>query len=600
MCCHCDISTNDIINPDAFKKVNLYSPEDFDTNQHPPGDEEYWKSVSHHPIVNALDEMCHGSNSHKTHIDCPAELLHMLQKGGQMWAVESFEYQFRNGTKITLDDKSFASKKKGIKKGLENLNFIGHQMGAFLSRQSDRNKPRTKFKNSLFSSAKKCGHEHAGVILSILLTLMTDRGRQICLEERTMEEDFLDNFVYLFEIVLVMEQWLKSPSFPADEVLDGTRLSKALGVYVENIGAICQRKGMGARLIKNHLMLHLPHYIMRWGPPSGWDGSNLERSHKRQAKRPAQLTQRRQDCFIAQLSARYTEMRLMQYATQFFGLCKSLWATNTGRGRQSTKPMACTGSRFTVGLDTTNSRPGVKWTKDPGRQVHIQTVIDTAFDHIVSNLPLNNSKSARTVDGFTEYKKEIRGESVIFRAHPSFRSKSRQQRDVWYDWALFDLEDQGYGSCFIPGQVLMFLHVPHLQREVTVNGMRVRPNKPHAIVRLFKEKPRSDFREVKTHSETGEENEYSLLVEFGDTQDELSIIPCDYIAEPTIVVQNIPMLQPQMPLNPKQRRAREKMDGIIKPLGEGYFVVSPRSTWSSCFSHLIQSYPSTLGFNSPL
>mmetsp|Transcript_29337 Transcript_29337/g.70566 ORF Transcript_29337/g.70566 Transcript_29337/m.70566 type:complete len:117 (-) Transcript_29337:316-666(-) len=95
---------------------------------------------------------------------------------------------------------------------------------------------------------------------------------------------------------------------------------------------------------------------------------------------------------------------------------------------------------------------------------------------------------------------EIDGERIIFRAHPSYRSKSRQQRDVWYDWALFDLEDQGYGECFIPGQLLMFLHVPHLQTEVIVNGMRVLPNKPHAIVRLFKEAPKSDFRSPKIDS----------------------------------------------------------------------------------------------------
>ena len=154
--------------------------------------------MSHHPIVNALDELCHGSNKRKSHLATPGECLHMHQKGAMKRAVESFEYQFRMGTNISLDDQSLAKKQKGVSKGMDNLNHLGHQVGALLPRQSDRNKPRTKFKSALLSTTKKCGHEHAGVILCLLIALLTDRGRQICLKERTMNKDFLDNFVYIY------------------------------------------------------------------------------------------------------------------------------------------------------------------------------------------------------------------------------------------------------------------------------------------------------------------------------------------------------------------------------------------------------------------
>ena len=73
-------------------------------------------------------------------------------------------------------------------------------------------------------------------------------------------------------------------------------------------------------LIKNHLMFHLPEYIIRWGPPNGWDSSTLEHSHKNQAKRPAKLTQQRPETFLKQLSARYSDLRLVKRFRDFFNI----------------------------------------------------------------------------------------------------------------------------------------------------------------------------------------------------------------------------------------------------------------------------------------
>ena len=361
---------------------------------------------------------------------------------------------------------------------------------------------------------------------------------------------------------------------------------------------------MGSRVIKNHLILHLPDYIIRWGPPSGWDGSNLERSHKTQAKRPAQLTQRRQDTFLSQLSKRYSEIRLIKKAIGEFGLDKSLWNKHIADKDQPTSvrgvPKAshtkqiCGGSKFTVGLSSRDNTPAIKWDRNPGRQCHIQSVINVVYDNVVAKLPIDAPK--RAINGFTEYKflEENQQQQVIFRAHPSYRSKSRQQRDVWYDWALFDLEQQGLGEYLIPGQILMFIEVPYLFDEVSLHGIKLQTNKPHAVVRLFKEPPVAGFRQPKIDSDTGEENDYSLLVEFGDVHDHFHIIPCSYIVEPTIVVPNVPMLPPKVaPETTRNKRQREAMDELIGPLGGGFFVVSPRKEWSQCFSQLISTCKGT-------
>ena len=52
-------------------------------------------------------------------------------------------------------------------------------------------------------------------------------------------------------------------------MLNATRLVEALGFYMERLSEICIRGGMGSLLVKNHLVLRLPDYILRWGPPRG-------------------------------------------------------------------------------------------------------------------------------------------------------------------------------------------------------------------------------------------------------------------------------------------------------------------------------------------
>ena len=47
---------------------------------------------------------------------------------------------------------------------------------------------------------------------------------------------------------------------------------------------------MGNRLIKYHLNFYVPKYMLGWGPMAAFDSSIMERSHKREAKHLARLT----------------------------------------------------------------------------------------------------------------------------------------------------------------------------------------------------------------------------------------------------------------------------------------------------------------------
>ena len=357
---------------------------------------------------------------------------------------------------------------------------------------------------------------------------------------------------------------------------------------------------MGTLLIKNHLMLHLPEYIIRWGPPNGWNSSTLERSHKNQAKRPAMLTQQHPETFLKQLAARYCDLRLVKRFRDFFLIDKLMDPKEVSPfvgadteqdvfvGSQTELPKS-SGSPFTMGIDT-NGRAGVKWKTRPGRQTHVQYVQDVVAEIVLSNVAHNLDP---IVTGFTEYKVELDGQAQIIRAHPSYRSTSRQQRDVWYDWAMFDLSKQGFGSKRIPGQILMFIHVPMLHDEVKYQGVRLADNCPHAVVRLFSQAPTDAFRSGQISN--GRVVPYSSIVKFGRTHPHLTIIPCRLIVGTAIVVPNVVMKKPNPLLwnGARKKRKRQKLNESIAPLGEGYFVIEPRQQWGETFGSLIESFPPT-------
>ncbi len=75
------------------------------------------------------------------------------------------------GLEFLICDKGNESDDVGrdIAATLKKFNTLAIHCSALLSRSSDRDFPRTKFKNSLFSGTKKAAHEQAGVSLDLLL-----------------------------------------------------------------------------------------------------------------------------------------------------------------------------------------------------------------------------------------------------------------------------------------------------------------------------------------------------------------------------------------------------------------------------------------------
>ena len=186
-----------------------------------------------------------------------------------------------------------------------------------LSRQSDRNFPRTKFGSSILSATKKEGSDFSGMLLGLLIAMPSDRGRESLLMERGMEPNRTQDQVHMIEALISMEEWLKhgAPTRRQLAVLPTVMMD-----FTAKVNFNGQRQGMGTKLIKNHLHFHLPQCVTMWGPPKGWDSSASKSHHKTKAKAPAKTTQQRSSTMLKQTSKRHCEKRILEKANSHWNL----------------------------------------------------------------------------------------------------------------------------------------------------------------------------------------------------------------------------------------------------------------------------------------
>ena len=138
----------------------------------------------------------------------------------------------------------------------------------------------------------------------------------------------------------------------------------------------------------------------------------------------------------------------------------------------------------------------------------------------------------------------------------------------------------------------MMIEVPDPCDQITINGIPLKPGKPHVVVRMFDDDPDSDFRSPYVgEDESDGDSSYSYLLKFGRLSEQLYILPCECIYDTAIVVPNIEKRPyKEAPKNRREENKRAKMDDLIDPLGPGFFVIKKRWRWGVFFGNLIESF----------
>jgi hypothetical protein len=141
-----------------------------------------------------------------------------------------------------------------------------------------------------------------GVILIYLLIFLSQDGD---LYEKKIGSKLLANYIHLFEMILMMEQFLKQHEFERSSIiLMKDHVTAIFNLYKDTVNI---KVGMGDNLIKIHLIRHIADDILNLGLPISFDSAPGENRHISAVKIPASRTQHQMHTFYEQIGMRVAE-----------------------------------------------------------------------------------------------------------------------------------------------------------------------------------------------------------------------------------------------------------------------------------------------------
>jgi hypothetical protein len=197
----------------------------------------------------------------------------------------------------------------------QELNSLAQEVGNLLSRQSDRNKPRTKFAKGILKG-KLMAKEYTGVLLVIAAMLQCEKGRELLSGAR--RNGFrvvgqIKDWVLLVETLLQWEAYLNLAQMERKHV---KRLKKKHQYLLFLLKRVADRQeGMGFKVVKFHAVLHLAYDILAFGVPMNVDTGSNE-SHHKTTKIAAKLTQKDIRTFEKQTSDRLDDFHVLNLAME--------------------------------------------------------------------------------------------------------------------------------------------------------------------------------------------------------------------------------------------------------------------------------------------
>ena len=263
------------------------------------GDLDALKAMSQHCIENACYDLRFGShNAMGVHGACPMEMLHQLLLGLFKYIRDCFFDQCGAESKLAKE-----------------VDALAREYGELLSRQSDRNMPKSKFNNGI-RKGKLMAKEYTGVLLCILAVLRSAKGRKLLSTKKKKhfgDPDVYRDWVMLLETCLQWEEWLKSPTLSRNSVHRAKKKFRYIMFLFKKIGK--RTKGMSFKTTKFHGILHIAQDILNFGVPIVVDTGSNE-SHHKPTKNAAMLTQRSYDTFDYQTAQRLDEIHLLDLAQE--------------------------------------------------------------------------------------------------------------------------------------------------------------------------------------------------------------------------------------------------------------------------------------------
>jgi hypothetical protein len=463
---------------------------------------------SQHIINNAWYDVRFGSHSNRgVHGACPSEMLHQLLLGMFLHCRNTFFEQ--TGAKSHA---AFV------------VNALAAKYGKLLQRQSDRDKARTNF-NKGISDGRMMAREYSGVLLVLLVVLRSTKGRECLMSQRGAKEFFgeeeqVSDWIMLLETLLQWEVWLRQESIKTNELHRARKKHQYMMGLFKKI--VKRQKGMGMKLTKFHVILHLVEDILDYGVPITFDTGSNEMAHKGY-KSSAKQTQKNARQFEFQTACRCIENLAVTLAgiekEEDITPWKYHWIDATDSASSSGSTTSKSRSERTNESERSNNSSNnsegdkvLEGLEDEAEVVNSGSVFSLWFDEknqqyqygIYKSNAVHCNKNVchqqlatfigeeifekipgcECISGFSEHKRN----KQIFRAHPNYRGTN-----LWNDWVMIDwgrgwgiqaaqiwtflnLENLPTGTNFIVGHTNMRLNQPGIYAVVESALSNVDPN----------------------------------------------------------------------------------------------------------------------------
>lgn len=427
-------------------------------------------------IKNAFHGLRFGlHNNRGIHGGTPWELLHAILLGIFKYCRDCFFAQI-GPTSATAEE----------------INSLAKIVGALFARQSDRNRPRTKFAKGIMKG-KIMAKEFTGVLLVMAAILRMKSGQNLLKRARkkNFREDWnIKDWILLVETLLQWEAYLCLDQMQKTHVKRLQQKNRFVMFLLKKVGN--RTKGMGFRVMKFHQILHLYLDIIMFGVPMNVDTGSNE-SHHKSTKIAAKLTQKDITNFEKQTSDRCDDFRVLDLALEEID-GRPLWEYFYGYDRSNEATEEPTDSiggmmyNVFVHADKNDTDFEIKTRMKNKEKVRLDG------DLLKYILRIQTLLVRAGYDEFLQVFSQYNRGEQIFRAHPNFRGKG-----FWRDWVMLRWDQGDY-----PAQIWGFLdltHIPErdgqLELEVGDGTNPLVQNGWYAIVEsteyIQEEQPQSDI-----------------------------------------------------------------------------------------------------------
>ena len=481
LCRYCQCPNGDTDNPQAaysYKTVSIVKPLCDDALCH--GDHgalDELKKLSQHCIHNATHKLRFSPHleTRGVHGACPFELLHATLLGIFMYARD------------TIYEKVGPTSKLARFLDAQTQSYGGH-----FKRQSQRDMPKCNFTQGI-REGKLNATEYRGVLLVLTAALVSTQGRKDVLEHEDFDEEELDGWVELLELLLLWEAFLGKSEMTTRDISKLSRWNRYILWMIKKHAD--RETGMGLRLVKYHAVVHLAHDILAFGVPKEFDTGSNESGHK-PTKVAAMLTQKIGSLFDWQTEARLTEFLAIAMAmAEIEG--RRLWLYFEKQADPPRKsvpaPQEIITGETTINIFGHKNKPCYsvgtgKAATEPSQVPWCDDLVGFLFG-VKQQLAKWTSKE--TSGGSFQIRSMHKRNGQIYRGHPNFRNSGQ-----WKDWVLVDWG----GDEPEPAHVWCFMAVSGLpvskkkrnkHRERLQNGHTVMRNGVYAVAEIaaWSEKP---------------------------------------------------------------------------------------------------------------